>query len=142
MPQNPFRTYTEHEIETSMNTPANPVDLIPPIRPNGTAGKLEISKLLTLSTAHLTRETREKMDNPEFIDEVLPAIYPKTVLGTTYGWFVYTTRCAGQDEDEDNLENLPEDLKAAIDLANSLSCSVVCFDADADPVPNLKTYDD
>ena len=139
IPRAVIHPYTENEVKTLMQ-PDNAANLIPDTMLKNAKTRFEISQMLTLSTAHLSRETREAMSDPDFIDEVAPAIYPKTILGTTYGWFVYMARCA--DQDDEDFKTLPEDLTAAIALANKLNCSVICFDADADPVENLTTYND
>lgn len=99
---------------------------------------LEVSKILTLSTAHLSRETRENMSRDTFNNEVEPTIYPKTLFGINYGWFVYFN-----NSDETRMHDLPDDLKAAIRFAGSIkNCDVICFDADAKPIKQLPTYPD
>lgn len=94
---------------------------------------MEITKMLTLSTAHLSQTTRESFDNGERCDL---AVYPKTIneTETSYGWFVYVPVCVQEHK-------IPTDLAKCLLLAQSLGCVVICFDSDAEPI-DLEKYDD
>lgn len=86
---------------------------------------MEICKLMTLSTGHLTRKTRQQLrTDPNDLD--VP-VYPKG----EYGWFLYPG---------ENIEGLPSDICACIELARQNGCSVLCFDSDGPITPNLPDY--
>lgn len=88
--------------------------------------RLEIHKMLVLSTAHITRETAEKLEN----DAYALSTYPRE----EYGWFIYIP----YDWDE---YELPEDLKACIKLAKNNNCVWLCLDCDGLTTHNLPVYD-
>jgi len=86
-----------------------------------------ISKMLTVSTAHLTQETADKLS-----DESLPMVsYPNE-----YGGFVYVPSNPLEHED-----GLPHDIAAVFKLARRVRCEWIKFDRDADEVEGLKIYD-
>lgn len=95
--------------------------------------KLETDLMLTLSTAHLSPETRQKLkDNPE-TDELCVTVYPKS----GFGWYVYFNGLP-----KNTIDNLPEDILACVRVAQNAGCTVLCFDCDAEPVPYLSAYQD
>jgi hypothetical protein len=92
----------------------------------------EIAKMLTLSTAHISEETANKL-NVKIIygmNYIPLPIYNKD----GYGWFIFVS------EDYNEL-NLPDDLKKCLDLATENECEWLCLDCDGLIVPNLPTYD-
>ncbi|ADL36047.1 hypothetical protein bpr_II108 (plasmid) [Butyrivibrio proteoclasticus B316] len=91
---------------------------------------MEINKMLSLSTAHITKETESKLSE-QSIYEV--NVYEKS----EYGYFIYP-----------NIElldkrgwDIPEDLKKCIGLAKANNCNWIVFDRDVDPVDELPTYE-
>lgn len=83
------------------------------------ADKPEVSKMLALSTAHITEQT---------CNQFLATVgYEKG----EYGWFVYTNLSVP----------IPDDLKACLEYARTIDCEWVMFDLDVDPLPQLPTYD-
>jgi hypothetical protein len=95
--------------------------------------KLEICKLLTVSTGHLTAKTRQLLEShPEMgRGRMLPCYFDKG----EYGWFVFV----GEPVDPGYF---PADLSAVMDYARSQGCEWLCFDCDASLVPGLVWYDD
>ena len=98
--------------------------------------KQEISKMLTLSTAHLDEDAVRKLEDEahakETGDELAFAditVYEKI----DYGFFVYIL--------EGNHEDLPECLQQCIKVASDSGCSLICFDRDADTINELPTYE-
>lgn len=103
--------------------------------------KYEITKMLTLSTAHITKETDQKLEFE--YDLILEAdekmngivVYRKE----EYGWFIFISEELVFDED--GCKNFPEDLIACLKLAISLDCQWLCLDRDGEVIPDLKTFD-
>ena len=87
---------------------------------------MEIEKMITLSTAHLSEQTRQLLND----DETELVIYPKN----GYGWFIYLDKLIQQPN------KLPKDLQDCIELAQQMNCTILCFDRDADTTSCLKQY--
>ena len=96
---------------------------------------IEITKMLTLSTAHLAQSTVNIFNDNAACESLFPDIivYPKG----DYGYFISI---------------LPEAIETAkketdsvfykiILMADSLGCQMICFDRDAEPLPWLETFD-
>ena len=104
---------------------------------------MEISKMLTLSTAHLRPCTREALTESSLCDMVNSAldwlpVYSKSNGGEEYGWFAYIN-----DIDEPQIRELRdsyEDLYDCIRFAQKHDCEIICFDRDAEELPDLPTY--
>lgn len=94
---------------------------------------LEIDRMLTISTAHISPSTRKHLDDPEWCADDLcgAVIYPKG----EYGWFVYPVN-------NDLDETMPTDLQACINFAKANNCSVLCLDRDGYEVSDLPVYSD
>lgn len=99
---------------------------------------LEISKMLTLSTAHITKETAEKLENrlPHFdsfwsaADHI--AVYDKD----DYGWWILVSELNYAE-----LSQLPVDLAACCRLAMRNGCDWLCLDCDGPIEDCLPTYE-
>ena len=90
---------------------------------------MNISKMLTLSTAHLKPETRDFL-----ILESIKGYYGLSVYSNEYGFFIYV--------DEDNeFNNIPNDLSDCLQLAKDNDCEWIKFDRDELPIDNLKVYE-
>lgn len=102
---------------------------------------MEICKMLTLSTAHITKETADKLNHdckpvaPEdynlhsFCWDLAISCYPKN----EYGWFLWI--------DLADLETAPEDLRRCINLALDNDCEWLCIDRDGPIEESLPTYE-
>ena len=88
-------------------------------------------EMLDVSTAHLTRQTRHRLETFE-LEGVL--YYPKG----PWGWFVNIP----SPEDLVLGEELPSDLKACIHTAQSLGAEWIMFDCDGTVLPSLETFED
>lgn len=99
----------------------------------------EVAKMLVLSTAHLSEATAQRFDNATdcLVETAMGQItvYQKGDVG----WLVpiaddyidcHTTRAY-----------LPGDFTQVCDKAESLGCSWIMFDRDADTLTGLKVYD-
>lgn len=94
---------------------------------------MDITRMLTLSTAHITPDTRFILDHVDEHSDELDKIvvYPKD----EYGWFIYIM-------EEMGAHALPADLQACIDLAKEHHCTMLCLDRDGDILEDLAVYDD
>lgn len=86
---------------------------------------MEVCKMLTISTAHISAETAELLDYDE-IEGVVA--YNKG----GYGWFIYT------DAREANA--IPADLRRVLDAAYEAGCEVLCLDNDGERLSTLPVY--
>lgn len=89
---------------------------------------MEIDKIITLSTAHITKETYNLLENHP--SEVCTALYRKN----RYGWFIYVP---------DELDNIsvPKDLNKLFEFARRHDCVWLCLDCDGNKVDFLPVYD-
>lgn len=83
----------------------------------------EISKMLTLSTGHLTEEACNT-----YLATVIS--YPKS----EYGWFIYVNTA-------DELEDPPLSLLDCIGFAEEHGCDWIMFDCDGPIMEGLTTYE-
>lgn len=87
--------------------------------------ELQIDKMLTISTSHVTSKTcNEWLGGP---DRSISA-YPKG----EYGWFIYT--------DGDN-KDLPNDLLLCVQFAREHGADWLVLDCDGDQVDGLVIFD-
>lgn len=91
---------------------------------------MEINKMLSLSTAHVTERTAHIMENFN-IDNVV--IYDKP----NYGWFVYVP---DRLEIEECQDICPDDLYECLLFARDNGCDWIMFDCDVEPITELKEY--
>jgi hypothetical protein len=90
------------------------------------SSELEIDKILTLSTAHISEETNRILTED-------PDRFVFSVRANEYGYFL-STAAVGQQTN-------PEDIQAIMAFAVSHGCSYVNLDRDGSVVPGLKEYD-
>ena len=88
---------------------------------------MDICKMLTLSTAHITKRTAERLD--ETSNPMNLSVYAKG----EYGWYIY-------DWDDRDTE-IPDDLRDIFRFAQEHDCQVVCLDCDGDESDALPTYE-
>lgn len=98
------------------------------------APKGAIVSMLTLSTAHITEETAEKMEVVGF--ECL-AVYVKG----EYGFFIPVPDLSMLHEDSCFHDELPEDLFACLKFAASQDCCWLMLDNDCEMASGLPVYD-
>ena len=94
---------------------------------------MNITKMLTISTAHITRETEKKLRVESYSNNMCLSVYDKE----GYGYWIYI-------DPYDKLmckKNIPEDLLKCIELARQNDCQWLCLDWDAEEVSELPTYD-
>lgn len=93
--------------------------------------ELDITRMLTINTAHIKEETAEKIDEFDLV----------TFDKVNFGWFIYIPT-----EKEDVMEiledkNIPDDLVDCIRLAWENNCNWLCLDRDASEFDELETYE-
>lgn len=95
---------------------------------------LEIDKMLTLSTAHITKETADLLEREVkyLLDKIPLAIYNKA----EFGWFIHVP-----DEYYLEKELVPNDLLECVNIAIKYNCKWLCLDCDGLIIPELKIYD-
>lgn len=96
--------------------------------------KLDITRVLNLSTAHITKNTADTLGRCALNNDYIPlcGVFEKS----EYGWYVYI------DSDDPNL--IPDELSDIRDcvifaLKHDINC--ICFDRDADIAIGLPVYD-
>ena len=82
---------------------------------------MEITKMLTLSTAHITDSTMEQLDREPVYNNLGLCVYKKS----DYGWFIYLDNTMDLTD-----MRLPNDLLKCLALAKSVGCDVLCLDCD------------
>lgn len=91
---------------------------------------LEISKMLCISTAHITQKTSQLLCD-EAIKDV--TYYNKG----DWGFFIYVPTCIEENTEAD----IPEDLQKVMDFARMNDCLWVMLDCAASVVDELPKYE-
>lgn len=94
---------------------------------------MEICKMITLSTIHITPDTAIRLEREVESLKMGIILYPKD----EFGWFIYIPEyfpeCFGD-------ERIPDDLKACMQLAKDNDCTWLCLDRDGEPYEGLPEY--
>lgn len=97
---------------------------------------LNIQKMMTLSMAHISPQTRIMLDayadNGTFYGL---AYYRKD----EYGYFIYINEAEFRDSGM-RLEQAAKDLWTVVDFALACDCTILCLDSDEETIPNLTVY--
>ena len=88
---------------------------------------LEIRKFLTLSTSHVTNDTRRILDESKLTD------WPVFGFQGVFGWVIYAH--------EETDETIPEELWRVMQYARANGCDYIMFDADADMIDDLPHFE-
>ena len=96
--------------------------------------KLEIDKMLTISSRHVSADTKDLLDQAadDNEEDPMPSVYEKQ----GYGWFV-----ACDSDNEETWDNYPADLVQCMKLARDNGCFWLCLDADGPRVETLEFFD-
>lgn len=98
----------------------------------------EISQMLTISSVHVSQDTRELLDQT-VNDECcvpMPPVYEKA----GYGWFIACNSYTDNEAIGKTWDDYPADLVAAMRLAKKHGCFWLCIDCDGPEVDELKPY--
>ena len=96
--------------------------------------KLEIDKMLTISSRHVSADTKDLLDQAadDNEEDPMPSVYEKQ----GYGWFV-----ACDSDNEETWDNYPADLVQCMKLARDNGCFWLCLDAAGPRVETLEFFD-
>jgi hypothetical protein len=95
---------------------------------------LEIERILTISTGHLTETTRLMLDHPKARN----SLGRGPTASSEFGWVFWAELL----EDIPFLEELmPKDLLEVLKFTEQQDCAYVRLDADGDQVEGLEYYD-
>ena len=95
--------------------------------------KLDITRCLTISTAHISEETNKKLQDE---DDKLHDYGDVTVYKKEYvGFWIWCER------DFDLSDNIPEDLARCINFTRDHNCEWLCLDCEGDIIDELPSYD-
>lgn len=89
----------------------------------------EIHKILVVSTAHISEETNNILEND------------LNVGFTTYGHFLWNFLHNRAEQDEIILEEWPEEIGDIFKLARKRNCAYILIDSDGPIYEELKEYD-
>lgn len=92
---------------------------------------MEIDKMLTISTGHITEKTVCKLDIEAEVNVMYLCVYKKA----DFGWFVYVP-----EDLEDISYDIPNDLMECLLFAKENDCAWLCLDCDGEEIEELKTY--
>lgn len=95
----------------------------------------EICQIATISTCHVTPETRERWTNiiadDGYVFDTNYVIYDKD----GFGFFMYITTNKISDDQSDDINNLMQ-------FANNINADIICLDSDGPQVNGLACYED
>ena len=97
----------------------------------------DISKVLTLSTAHITEETAKRLERDPDDNNLGLCVYDKS----GYGFYIDIRTVDGCLPHEYMADDFPKDLYKCIYLAHELGCKTLCLDCDGETTDVLETYD-
>lgn len=104
---------------------------------------MEISKMVTLSSAHLTPNTRAILNRNGDTDELGLTVYVKGCPAADFGWYIYLPDRRDLEEvlnqDQEIAADLVEVIRRAI--ASVPNLNVLCFDCDGPIEEELPSYD-
>lgn len=95
---------------------------------------MEINKMLTISTGHVTATTLGLLEKDPVVNNFPEiGVYEKG----DYGFILYLTG----EELLDRLDQLPADLAEVVEFSINAGCNVLCLDCDGEEVDELPWYD-
>ena len=105
------------------------------------ATEVDISKMLHLSTAHVTEDTNTVLQDALDWDLWNVLIQLPVFAKRNYGFFIFIGSLQGVDESSEDWHGIPDDLKRCIHYALERECDWLCLDCDVEPIDDLTTYD-
>ena len=90
---------------------------------------MEITKILTISTAHITKVTAELLDDG--VRDL--SVYSKG----EYGWFIFVP----ESDVINSLHIMLPDLMRLLQFAKDLGCEWLCLDRDGEVLEYFNTYE-
>lgn len=105
---------------------------------------LELSKMLTVSTAHVDLHTAKLLDWEPEMNTLGLSVYSKGAPDQNYGWFIYIDTAAEtyiKAVKANNPDKIPTELLNLLLLAIDVGAGVLCLDADGPEVPYLPRFE-
>lgn len=100
---------------------------------------MEITKMITLSTCHITEETAMLLsDACIYKKDFSLVLYSKRWLDDYSGWFIYIPE--ELEMDPDTYKDVPYDLMKCLLFAKDLGCELLCLDCDGEALDYLHKY--
>ena len=97
---------------------------------------MEIAKMLTLSTAHISEESVVMLEREVDKDKMGLIVYTKG----EFGFWIYCPAALIEDE-EYGKEYIPEDIWNCMKLAQDNDCTWLCLDCDGEIIDELPTFE-
>lgn len=103
----------------------------------------EITKMMTISTRHVTNETAVLLNAiaDEYPNADAPTVYKKG----EFGWLIFVPNdylyCTDERDIKEKYEDIPEDLHEVMLEAYGRNCRWLCLDGDGPVVDKLAKYD-
>lgn len=100
--------------------------------------KLEIVSMLTVSMAHVSKETYDRLLEDGTCNDLALSVYEKAVpqdRDESFGVYIYLDSVAPGEK------RLPEDLRALVDFALEHNCGVLCLDGDGPELEGFVLYE-
>lgn len=91
---------------------------------------LEISKMLTLSTAHIKKSTADFLNDSDGTGLI-------SYMKKEFGWFIYLNT----EYIKEIASSIPEDLERVIKFAQDNDCLWLCLDRDGNLIKELPAYE-
>lgn len=97
-----------------------------------------ILRVYQVNLAHLDRDAMEYLERGSENEdpEIHISVFPKTVCGDTYGYFIPTML-----DDFEGDQTIPESLRKCLTFVQEKECEYVMFDRDASILPELEVFD-
>ncbi len=92
---------------------------------------LNISRIIALSTGHLTGDTMNRLENTPYDSST----YPVAGGPIPYGFFVYA-----HDDQGEGPDAVPDDVWTCCEFARAQGCDYIRFDCDVDMIPDLPDH--
>jgi hypothetical protein len=93
--------------------------------------KLNVMKYLDCSTGHLSKETKDWLESVSGTNAI-----GQTIASYEFGFFISVPPSLEFHDD------VPADLRAILNAAHLVECSILRLDASGDYIDGLPTYDD
>ena len=100
---------------------------------------MEITKMLTLSTAHISKETAMLLVESNDKIEFSLSTYQKNWRNFNYGWFIHVPE--ELKEYPEAYFDVPNDLMKCLLFAKDLECELLCLDEDGEILDYLEKFD-
>ncbi len=111
----------------------------------------DISRILTISTGHVTENTRNMLDREPEEDNFGLAVYNKN----DFGYIIYLPDPSDNNEIRTiyteipsegpyfgYADKVPKDLQDVLRYCHDMGCDILCLDSDGPEIPYLRWYDE